>query len=368
MVKIRNNILFIHVLVLSIFGIIMIYSASNYSASLSYNDSFYFVKKQVYALILSIIGYFVAKNISLDSIKNSTNLIYILSVILLALVFVPKIGVENYGAKRWINLGFTTFQPSELAKFSLVMMIAKILDKNSSNTYKCIFKILLFSSVIVLLILLEPNMSIAITIMLVVFIMLIAGGMNKKQVLFIVLPIIIAFAFLIILEPYRVKRLTAFVDPFKTPLNEGYQLIQSYYALAGGGITGVGLFNSRQKYLFLPFSESDFIFSIIGEELGFLGCMFTIILILLIIFQAFKIAISAKDRYSTYLAFGITSIIFVQSLLNIAVVSGSVPPTGLPLPFVSYGGSSLNVFFFFIGVLQNISNKALKKYPLNRIY
>lgn len=368
MLKIKEHLVFIYITILAIFGIVMIYSASNYFASVNIGDKFFFVKKQVYALILAVVAFFIAKNVNLEKFKKSTTYVYVLSLILLLLVFVPGIGVENYGAKRWLNLYFTTFQPSELAKFSLVMLSAKILEKKSSNTFKCIFQILGCGVLVIFLILLQPNMSIAITIMIVLLIMLFVGGSRLYQFLLLAIPIVCAFVALVLIEPYRLKRLSAFIDPFSSPINEGYQLIQSYYALAGGGLFGVGLFNSRQKFLFLPFSESDFILSIIGEELGLVGCIAVILIFVLLIFEGLKISIKAKDRYSTYLAFGITSVIAVQAILNIAVVSGSIPPTGLPLPFVSFGGSSLNVFFFFCGIIQNISINSQARYPLNKLY
>jgi cell division protein FtsW len=166
---------------------------------------------------------------------------------------------------------------------------------------------------------------------------------------------------LILMEPYRLNRLAAFLNPWASPLKEGYQLIQSFFALGSGGWFGVGLFNSRQKYNFLPFAESDFIFSIIGEELGFVGCVVVIAVFLLIIIRGFKIAVSAPDRFSCYLATGISSIIAIQLLINIAVVTGSIPPTGLPLPFLSAGSSSLLVFMAATGILLNISKYVYNK-------
>ena len=164
---------------------------------------------------------------------------------------------------------------------------------------------------------------------------------------------------LIIAEPYRLQRLLAFVDPWASPKGEGYQLIQSLYALGGGGWFGVGLFNSRQKYRFLPFAESDFILSVIGEEIGLLGCLFVFALYLIVILRGVRIAINCKDKFSCFLASGICAVITVQSLLNFAVVTGSIPPTGLPLPFISYGGTSLVVFMGAVGVLLNISRQVL---------
>ena len=160
---------------------------------------------------------------------------------------------------------------------------------------------------------------------------------------------------MIFLEPYRLQRLLAFLDPWASPKDEGYQLIQSLYALGGGGWFGVGLFNSRQKYRFLPFAESDFVFSVIGEETGLFGCLFIFVLYLIVILRGVRIAVNSQDKFSCYLAGGISAVVAVQSLLNFAVVTGSIPPTGLPLPFISYGGTSLVVFLTAMGVLLNLS-------------
>ena len=192
-------------------------------------------------------------------------------------------------------------------------------------------------------------------LIIIVMAMLFIGGVKIRYfVLFFVLALLM-LPILIIIEPYRMSRLVAFIDPWANPLEEGFQLIQSLYSLGAGGLFGVGLFNSRQKYLFLPFSESDFILSIIGEEFGFCGIVILSMVYILIIVQGIKIALSAKDRFGAYLAFGITAVIGVQMLINFAVVIGAIPPTGIPLPFISAGGSSLMVFMGAVGILLNIS-------------
>lgn len=338
----------------------MIYSASYYNAEINYNDKFFYLKKQSISFVFAIVLFFLSKKIDTQFFKRNNVWFYSISIILLLLVFVPKIGVENYGAKRWLNLGITTFQPSELAKFALVIILSTYLSTKSCDKFSVLLKAILIAVPILVLIIIEPNMSITICVGMVTFIMLIVGGIKPKYVIMLSIPVIALAVLLILMEPYRIKRLLAFINPWANPLGEGYQLIQSYYAISSGKIFGVGLFNSRQKYLFLPFAESDFIFSIIGEEWGLIGCIVIIILFCIVISEGYKIAINAKDRFSAYLATGITSIIAIQSILNIAVVTGSVPPTGLPLPFVSFGGSSLVVFYFFVGVLDNLYNSQSK--------
>ena len=208
------------------------------------------------------------------------------------------------------------------------------------------------------LIMLEPNMSITMCVGITMLVMLFVGGAKFKHFAYLSLPVGALVPALIIAEPYRLKRLTAFLNPWANPKGEGYQLLQSLYSIGAGGIFGVGLFNSRQKYLFLPFSESDFIFSIIFEEIGLFGALFVIVLFAIIVVYGIKIAKHAKDRFGSLLASGIVTIIATQVLINIAVVSASIPPTGVPLPFISAGSTSLVVFMSAIGILLNISKQS----------
>ncbi len=216
-----------------------------------------------------------------------------------------------------------------------------------------------------LLILLEPNLSVTLCVGMVMLIMMIIGGIKARYFLLILIPALCLVPILILIEPYRLERLVAFLNPWASPKEEGFQLIQSLYALGSGGFFGVGLFNSRQKYLFLPFSESDFIFSIIGEEMGFVGCVVVIVMYVIVIWKGIKIALNAVDRLGCYMAAGITSLIAVQLLINIAVVTGSIPPTGIPLPFISAGGTSLMVFMGAIGILLNISKNQRENTSFN---
>ena len=285
-----------------------------------------------------------------------------ISVLLLILVFIPGVGVESYGARRWINLPFFTMQASEIAKFGFIIFTASYMAKHHKKmtTFTGILPVLGVGGLICLLIILEPNMSITICVVLLMFSMLFIGGAKIRHFVLLALPVAAMVPLLIIAEPYRLKRMLAFIDPWAAPLGEGYQLIQSFYSLGSGGLFGLGLFNSRQKYLFLPFSESDFIFSIIGEELGLVGCALVMFAFVLLIARAVRIAQNSTDRFGCYLASGIACIIAIQVLVNIAVVTGSIPPTGLPLPFISAGSSSLIVFCSGVGILQSISRGSHK--------
>lgn len=279
-----------------------------------------------------------------------------LTILLLLLVFVPGLGMESYGAKRWVSILGFSIQPSEIAKFALVIFTASYMSENHEKvkTLKGLMPVLLVGGTLCVLIMLEPSMSVTMCIGFVTLFMLIIGGMSKKHTIMFSIPAGAMVPLLIVLEPYRLKRLMAFIDPWASPQGEGFQLIQSLYSLGDGGWFGVGLFNSRQKYLFLPFAESDFILSIIGEEIGFIGTTILMAVFLFLVYRLIKIALGAKDRFGAMLVSGVAFIIAVQTLLNIAVVTGSIPPTGLPLPFISSGGTSVMVFMAGIGICINV--------------
>ena len=263
-----------------------------------------------------------------------------------------------YGATRWLDLGIVTVQPSETAKFALVLFMASVLAEKREIGFGRFALCAFAAASVCVLIMLEPNMSIAVLVALVAMFMLFVCGVRLKWFAALSVPAVAGAVLLIVAEPYRLKRLLAFLDPWASPLGEGYQLIQSYYALGSGGMFGVGLFNSRQKYLFLPFAESDFVFSVVGEELGFVGCVAVIAAFCALIWYGFRTASRAEDAFSAFAAAGLTSVIAFQTLLNIAVVTGSIPPTGLPMPFLGYGGSSLVTFCSAVGMIDSIARRA----------
>lgn len=351
--------LIIAVVVLAIIGAVFIYSASRYSALSTYNDEYYFVKKQVIGIVIGVLTMMIACFYDYNQLKKLNIIIAIITIILLALVFVPGIGVENYGAKRWIGLGAFTLQPSEIAKFSLILFSASYISNNPDKSHKLLgaMPIIVYGILLCALIIAEPNMSITVCVATLMITMLFCAGLKVKYFLFLLVPAVIFGVFLILIEPYRLSRLSAFLDPWANPKGEGYQLLQSLYALGSGGWFGVGLFNSRQKYAFLPFAESDFILSIIGEEIGFVGLMLFFCLLGFIIFRGLKTASKSKDIFGFILAVGITMIFGIQTIVNALVVTGSIPPTGLSLPLVSSGNTSIIIFMTEMGVLYNISCK-----------
>lgn len=351
--------LLVCVLLMAVFGCIMIYSASSYTAKVQYGDSLYFVKKQIIGVVLGLVAMVGMYFVDYKKLAKFKLPAIIIAAVLLGLVFVPGIGITNYGATRWIGFGGFTIQPSEIAKYAFALFAAAYFTKNHEKikTVKGVLPVLGVGIGFCLLIIIEPNMSITMCVGLLMLAVIFLSGTNLKTFLIILIPFALAVPALIIAEPYRLQRLSAFIDPWASPKDEGYQLIQSLYALGNGGFFGTGLFNSTQKYRFLPFAESDFILAIMGEELGFLGLIVFFLVCGFIIFRGFKIAKNCPDRFGFLLASGFTLVYGIQVAINALVVSGAIPPTGLPLPLISSGNTSLVITMASMGVLGNISRR-----------
>ena len=351
--------LLVCVFLMAVFGCIMIYSASSYTAKVQYGDSLYFVKKQIIGVglgLAAMIGTYFLDYKKLLKLKYPA---IIIAAVLLGLVFVPGIGITNYGATRWIGFGGFTIQPSEIAKYAFALFAAAYFYKNHEKvkTVKGVLPVLGVGIGFCLLIIIEPNMSITMCVGLLMLAIIFLSGTNLKTFLIILIPFALAVPVLIIAEPYRLQRLSAFIDPWASPKDEGYQLIQSLYALGNGGFFGTGLFNSTQKYRFLPFAESDFILAIMGEELGFFGLIVFFLACGFIIFRGLRIAKRCSDRFGFLLASGFILVYGIQVAINALVVSGAIPPTGLPLPLISSGNTSLVITMASMGVLGNISRR-----------
>lgn len=352
------------VVALSAFGVLMVYSASFYAAETVCGDKFYFMKKQLVGFIIGIGAMAAASLFPYGKLLKLKWPALIISLVLLAAVFIPGVGRESYGATRWIGLGPITIQPSEIAKYGFVIFAAAYASENPERMKKFVgmLPVLAAGGGICLLVILEPNMSITMCIGLLMVAMLFLSGVKIKHFLVILIPVVAAVPVLIAIEPYRLKRLYAFIDPWQSPQGEGYQLIQSLYALGNGGWLGVGLFNSRQKYRFLPFAESDFILSVIGEEFGFVGILLLFAAAGALIWFGIRTAARSRDLFGFLVASGITLVYAIQVVVNALVVSGSIPPTGLPLPLISSGNTSLIFTMAAMGVLYNIS-KSAKRVP-----
>lgn len=356
--------LFITIMLLVSIGVIMVYSASSYQAfyKKTYNyDSMYFLKKQfMWAFLGSVFMIFGIKT-DYHIFRKYTKILMLITIVLLIIVLFSQ---PINGAKRWIDLKFTTIQPSEIAKYVIVMYMAMSIDRKGEKIksfLEGVVPYLIVSGFFAGLVLMEKNLSIASIIMIVTVVLLFAAGARLFHLFGLGIALMGAVAAAIKFEPYRMARFMSFRNPWADPRKTGYQLIQSLYALGSGGIFGVGLGQSRQKCFYIPEPHNDFIFSVIAEELGLIGCIFIITLYIVFIWRGIKIALHAKDVYGSLLAAGITSIVAVQAIINIAVVSGSMPVTGVPLPFISYGGSALIINMFAMGILLNVSRQVEKK-------
>lgn len=357
-----DYVLFYTVILLVAIGAIMIYSASSYRAANELQDSMAYLKKQLVFVVIGGISMFFFMTWDYHKLKNSKLVVFliIVTITLLLLVFLfPPIN----GAQRWIQLGPLSLQPSEMAKYVVVVYLARSLDKKGDEIksfWKGVFPTLLVAGIFAGLVLAEKNLSITSVIMFVAFILITISGARKRHLLTLGGVGLLAGISLIFVSPYRLKRLLSFLDPWADPRGDGYQLIQSLLALGSGGFLGLGFGMSRQKAYYLPEPYNDFIFSVIAEETGFLGGIILISLFVVLIWRGVIIAIKCKDNFGTLLAMGITSVIAIQAIINLAVVTGSMPVTGVPLPFISYGGSSLLFNMTAMGILLNVSRNRVK--------
>lgn len=360
MPKKYDKLLLIAVILICIFGIIMIYSASSIWAEYKYNDPFKFVKAQSIFFIIGLLFIFILSKFNIDILYKKANLILLICFILLVLVLIPGIGTIRNGSRSWFGIGSLGIQPSEFAKIGLIIFVAKYLANNQKNVKdikKGVLPILLVIGVFFALIMLEPDFGTAMVIVLTLIVMIFISGVKLSFFIKIGILGLLGIVGLIIVAPYRMERIISFLNPWVDPLGSGYQIIQSLYAIGPGGLLGQGFLNSHQKQFYLPEPQTDFIFSIISEEFGFLGILIVTSFIAFIFYRIIKIALKENNLFKKYLAFGLGFGIIIQSLLNIAVVIGLIPVTGVTLPFLSYGGSSLLISMISIGIILNISNQ-----------
>lgn len=335
----------------------MIYSSSNIWAEYKFNDPYKYLKSQLLFLVLGYFIMFFISNISADYYKKYSNYILLICLLLLILVLIPGIGTIRNGSRSWFGIGPFGIQPSEAAKLGLIIFTSKYLAKNKIKDIKSsVLPILLVVMLIFGLIMLQPDFGTGVIIVISIVSLLFVSGVDMSFFIKIGIMGIIGIAVLVIIAPYRMARITSFLNPWSDPLGSGFQIIQSLYAIGPGGLLGMGLGNSIQKHFYLPEPQTDFIFSIISEELGFAGVLIVATLFITIIYRGFKISMACEDKFKKYLAYGITFSIAFQALLNLMVVVGLIPVTGVTLPFLSYGGSSLLVSMVEMGILLSISN------------
>lgn len=358
-----DYILFFVVITLMTLGLIMILSASSIRALADYNDSFYLFKHQLIWSIIGITAMVFFMNLDYHIYQKNAKLILILTIIGLVIVLIPGIGRIVGGSRRWIMIGPIRIQPSELAKLGMVIYLSQYFARKGEKVNSFIEGLLpplIILAVVFLLILLEPDLGTAITVAGTVILILFAAGARYRHLGLLIGISIPMFLFFIFSEDYRRERLLSFLDPWSDPLDTGYHIIQSLLALGSGGIFGVGLGQSKQKFLYLPEPGTDFIFAVLGEELGLIGTILVLFLFFLFLWRGLKIALSIPDLFGSLLAVGITSMVILQALINIAVVTSSMPITGITLPFISYGGTSLVIMLSSVGILLNISRHALE--------
>ncbi len=350
-------------IVLAVIGLIMLLSASTPAANIKFGKSYYFFEKQFIYTVVGMVAMYIISLIDYHKYKKYANFGILFGIVLLVLVLVPFIGISRNGSRRWINLGFTDFQPTELVKFLMALFFASIIAdrKYDMKTLKGLAKYGGWILMVVAPIMLETHLSGAIVISGIAICLLIVGGANMKYISLGSLTLLGGGTALALLMQSRATRIMSFFHPFDDPQGKGYQIIQSLYAIGSGGVFGRGLGQSMQKYSYLPEPYNDFIFAIVGEELGFVGSVFIILLFAGLIVRGIKIALEAPDTFGMLLATGIVSQIAIQTVLNIAVVTSSLPNTGVTLPFFSYGGTSMMMLLMEMGVVLNISRNSRRK-------
>lgn len=349
------------VLILVMFGLVMVFSSSYYYAMTEpkFNDKFYFFSRQLRWAIVGLVAMVMCMSINTEFFRRVSVLAYV--AIIGILVAVLAIGVATKGSQRWLEILGTSFQPSEFAKFIIIIFMSgfvikhrNLLNGNFIMFIKCALPVIVAAGLIAM-----ENLSTGIVVMVVGLMIMFVS--SKKVMNFVVFAVVgfIGFVIMVAIEPYRRARIMGWLDPWSDTIDNGYQIVQSLFAVASGGLFGLGIGQSRQK-TFIPESYNDIIFAIICEELGLVGAIVVILLFLILIWRGIKIAMNARDKYSSYAATGIITMIAVQVIINIAVVTNTMPNTGMPMPFISYGGTSLVVTMASMGLLLNISRNCRK--------
>jgi len=339
-------------------GLIMVYSASAVWAEYKFDDSFFFAKRQMLFAGVGIIAMFFIMNIDYWTWRTWAKVLIIICFVLLILVLIPGVGNMRNGSRSWIGIGAFSVQPSEFMKLAMIAFLAKFLSERQKfiTSFK---KGLAPSLGIVFLafgmIMLQPDLGTGTVMVGTCIVMIFIAGARIRHFVVLGLIGVAGFAALVVSAPYRMKRITSFLDPWQDPLGSGFQIIQSLFAIGPGGLFGLGLGESRQKFFYLPEPQTDFIFAILAEELGFIGGSVILLLFSLLLWRGIRIALGAPDLYGSFLAVGIIAMVAIQVMINIGVVTGLMPVTGITLPFLSYGGSSLTLMLMAIGVLLNIS-------------
>lgn len=338
----------------------MIYSSSYVWAEYKFDDPYKYLKSQTIFLIIGYIVMIIISKFPYQNYKKLANIIFGICFIMLILVLIPGIGTVRNGSRSWFGIGGFGIQPSEFTKLGLIIFTSKYLSNNNKILKDIKKGVLPILGVLILtfaLIMLEPDFGTGVVIVMTIIVLLFISGVKMKFFIKLGLIGLIGIVILILIAPYRLERIVSFLNPWTDPLGSGFQIIQSLYAIGPGGLLGLGFGNSIQKHFYLPEPQTDFIFAIISEEFGFMGVLIVSSLFITIIYRGFKIAMNCEEKFGKYLAFGITFGIAFQTILNLMVVVGLIPVTGVTLPFLSYGGSSLLISLTSIGILLNIGKQ-----------
>lgn len=365
-----DYIIWITVMILVAFGLIMVLSASAPSAFAETNDSYKYIKKQAISAVIGLVAMMACSKVDYHIFRKMKWLIYIVFIVLLVLV--GFVGIDAGGARRWINIAGFNFQPSEFAKIGFILFFASVLsdvkEHGKIKTYKYgfVYPLIFMVPIVGAILILQNHFSATFIIAVVTVVQMFVAGTKISHFLLTGLVGVAGGAVALLIKngqlslgtDFRSSRIQTWLDPFSDPTGDGWQIIQSLYAIGSGGLFGVGLGNSKQKYLYLPEPHNDFIFSVLAEELGFVGCVAVILLFTLFVWRGVVISMKAKDNFGCLIAIGIITMLGLQAMINIAVVTGTIPVTGMPLPFFSYGGTSLIANLIAVGILLNISRTA----------
>jgi cell division protein FtsW len=355
--------LLLAVAALTTFGLVMVFSASEVQGWLWFHNPAYYFEHQLIWLALGVILLVVAANIDYHRLRVLAWPLGVVTVVLMVLVLLPHFGVEVNGARRWLRIGPLQMQPAELAKIAAIVFMALWLERHRdrlSSLENGVVPFLALLGFTILLVILERDLGTTLILAGILLAQFLVAGGRKRHVLLLLLIMALCVYIFIRMEPYRLHRILAFIDPWSDPLNTGFQAIQSVVALGSGGFAGVGLGHSIQKYQWLPFAHTDFIFAIVGEETGLIGTSAVLALFGLFAYRGYRVALKAPDAFGSLLACGVTTWIALQAMINIAAVTVTLPTTGIPLPFISYGGSSLAIALLAVGILINVSTQSEK--------
>lgn len=348
---------------LVVIGCVFVYSSSSVYALETFGSSHYFIKKQLIGLLLGLIGLIIIQLIPLKLIKLLTPFFLFSTIALTALTLVPQFSVHIHGSSRWIKLAGISFQPSEFLKIALILYLAHFFTKKNLASYsftRHYIPLALLLGVVSLLLLRQPDFGLTVTLLATTLCLLFVAQFPLKHLILTALVLLPAGIALIMMKSYRLKRILIFLNPWEDPQGSGFQIIQSLIAIGSGGLWGKGITNSQQKFFYLPMQHTDFIFAIIAEEIGFIGCSFIILLYLLFIYTGMRIAYQLQDPFARFATIGFVILITLQTIINIAVATGLAPTKGIGLPFISYGNTALTCLVLIVGLIIKMARNQLR--------